>query len=162
MTMNDTSIDLDPTDQLAALAAGMNAEIERGKAASIVQPRYSTGESSTKSKAYEGWAGGGRAPGGVVEARPQIFSGPPHSRQTLGPLALLSEVAEHTKQLRDQVRELARAVTGHAPPDRLPAMPSRPSGTPVGLLPNIAQLATEIDVAQTDIAGLIEQLRRQL
>lgn len=90
--------------------------------------------------------------------------GPSHPRitspqQTVSPLQLLAEVADHAHRLNDDMLALVAAITGELPPAprlRQPPLPGQ------GLLPAMATLAHEIEQAHVLTARLIGHVRGRL
>ena len=74
------------------------------------------------------------------------------------PMELLAEVVAHAGQLQKQMSELVTAITGEVPATRQrQPVPSTP-----GLLPTIALLAHEIELANLQTARLIAHVRERV
>lgn len=81
------------------------------------------------------------------------------SPEITSPLGLLAQVADNTARLQEQMEALCREITGEqAPAKRLQAVPVKAGG----LLPAIAQLATNIEQAHVELERLILHVRRRL
>lgn len=83
--------------------------------------------------------------------------GPTTTRET-SPLQLLAQVADNTSKLQLLLDALLRDLTGEAPaPKRLRPEPGR-----IGLLPAISMIAHQIAEAHTDLAKVIQHMRKQI